>query len=100
MPARQATTLAQRREMLRLVEDEGYTYAAVAEQVGVSFWSARKWIRRGRRESGQQLRSSGQRALRRGGTHHALQGPAAEEATSEMGRGVCAQEVGRRTPVA
>ena len=36
MPARQATTLAQRREMLRLVE-EGYTYTAVAEQVGVSF---------------------------------------------------------------
>ena len=44
MPATQATTLAQRREMMRLVE-EGHTYAAVAEHVGVSFWTARKWIR-------------------------------------------------------
>ena len=26
MPARQATTLAQRREVLRLVEEEGYTF--------------------------------------------------------------------------
>lgn len=49
MPGRQATTLAQRREMLRLVEEAGYTYAAVAAQVGISFWSARKWIRRGKR---------------------------------------------------
>jgi len=49
MPARQATTLAQRREMLPLVEEEGYTETVVAEQVGVSFWTARKWIRRGKR---------------------------------------------------
>ena len=48
MPATQATTLAQRREMMRLVE-EGHTYAAVAKQVGVSFWTARKWIRLGKR---------------------------------------------------
>jgi hypothetical protein len=48
MPATQATTLAQRYEMLRLVE-EGHTYAAVAEQTGVSFWTARKWIRFGKR---------------------------------------------------
>jgi len=41
MPATQATTLAQRREMLRLVE-AGLTYAAVAKQVGVSFWIARR----------------------------------------------------------
>lgn len=48
MPATQATTIAQRREMLRLVE-EGETYASVAEQVGVSFWTARKWIRIGKK---------------------------------------------------
>jgi hypothetical protein len=56
MPARQATTLAQRREMLRLVE-EGCTYTAVAEQVGVSFWTARKWIRRGKRHGAENLGS-------------------------------------------
>jgi hypothetical protein len=48
MPATQATTMAQRREMMRLVE-EGHTYAEVAEQIGVSFWTARKWIRLGKR---------------------------------------------------
>lgn len=57
MPARQATTLAQRREMLRLVEEEGYTYAAVAAQVGVSFWTARKWIRRGKCHGAENLAS-------------------------------------------
>jgi len=50
MPATQATTLAQRREMMRLVE-EGHTYASVGEQVGVSFWTARKWIRIGKKFS-------------------------------------------------
>ena len=48
MPVTQATTIAQRREMMLLAE-EGHTYAAVAEQVGVSFWTARKWIRLGKR---------------------------------------------------
>jgi transposase len=48
MPATQATALAQRREMVSLAE-EGNTYAAIAEQVGVSFWTARKWIRLGKR---------------------------------------------------
>jgi len=48
MPATQATTIAERREMMRLVE-EGHTYEAVADQVGVSFWTARKWIRLGKR---------------------------------------------------
>lgn len=48
MPARQATSIAQRCEMMRLVE-EGHTYAVVAERVGVSFWVARKWIRIGKR---------------------------------------------------
>jgi len=57
MPARQATTLVQRREMLRLVEEEGATYAAVAAQIGVSFWTARKWIRRGKRDGVEHLGS-------------------------------------------
>jgi transposase InsO family protein len=57
MPARQATTLAQRREMLRLVEEEGYIYTAVAEQLGVSFWTVRKWIRRGKHHGAENLGS-------------------------------------------
>lgn len=48
MPETQATTIAQRREMMLLVE-EGHTYAEVAEQMGVSFWTARKWIRQAKR---------------------------------------------------
>ena len=48
MPATQATTIAQRREMMLLAE-EGHSYAAVAEQLGVSFWTTRKWIRQGKR---------------------------------------------------
>jgi len=36
MPARQATKIEQRQVMLRLVEI-GYTYAKVAEQVGMSY---------------------------------------------------------------
>lgn len=56
MPARQATTIVQRQEMLRLVE-KGYTYAEVAEQVGVSFWTARKWIRIGKKCGVEQLAS-------------------------------------------
>ncbi len=48
MPATQATSIAQRREMLRLVE-VGEPYASIAEQVGVSFWTARKWIRIGKK---------------------------------------------------
>lgn len=57
MPATQATTIAQRREMMRLVE-EGYTYAEVAQQTGVSFWTARKWIRIGKKYGVQNLASS------------------------------------------
>jgi len=56
MPATQATTLAQRREMLRLVEAD-LTYAAVAKQVGVSYWTARKWIRLGKRYGSENLAS-------------------------------------------
>jgi len=48
MPATQATSIAQRREMMRLGE-EGHTYAAIAEQIGVSFWTTRKWMRHGKR---------------------------------------------------
>lgn len=48
MPATQATTIADRCEMMRLAE-EGHTYAAAADQVGVSIWTARKWIRIGKR---------------------------------------------------
>ena len=57
MPATQATTIAQRREMMRLVE-EGYTYAEVAQQIDVSFWTARKWIRIGKKYGVQNLASS------------------------------------------
>ena len=48
MPETQATTIAQRREMMDLVE-EGHTYAEVTEQMGVSFWTVRKWIRQAKR---------------------------------------------------
>ena len=56
MPARQATAIGQRREMMRLAE-EGQTYAGVAEQVGVSFWTARKWIRQGKKSGLEKLAS-------------------------------------------
>jgi transposase len=45
MPATRATHLQQRQEMVRLAE-AGQSYRAVAAQTGVSFWTARKWIRR------------------------------------------------------
>lgn len=56
MPSTQATTIGQRREMLQLME-EGHTYAEVAEQSGVSFWTARKWIRIGKRSGQENLAS-------------------------------------------
>ena len=56
MPATQATTIGQRREMMRLVE-AGHTYEKVAKQVGVSFWTARKWIRIGKRYGVENLAS-------------------------------------------
>jgi hypothetical protein len=49
MPATRATTVQQRQEMARLV-DQGESYQSVADQTGVSFWTARKWIRRGQRD--------------------------------------------------
>jgi len=57
MPATQATTVAQRNAMLELVE-EGQTYRAVAEQLGVPFWTTRKWIRQGKRVGKEKLASS------------------------------------------
>ena len=56
MPARQATTLVQRHEILRLAE-EGHSFASIAEHMGVSFWTARKWIRRGKRVGDKNLAS-------------------------------------------
>lgn len=48
MPATRATTVQQRQEMARLAEQDE-SYQAVADQTGVSFWTARKWIRQARR---------------------------------------------------
>jgi hypothetical protein len=45
MPSTRPTTVQQRCEMARLADDS-HTYQAVAGQSGVSFWTARKWIRR------------------------------------------------------
>ena len=49
MPATRATTVQQRQEMARLA-DQGESYQVVADQIGVSFWTARKWIRQARRD--------------------------------------------------
>jgi hypothetical protein len=48
MPATRATTVQRRQEMAHLA-DQSKSYQAVANQAGVSFWTARKWIRRARR---------------------------------------------------
>lgn len=45
MPARRATTVQQRQEFARLVAD-GWTYPTIADQLGVSYWTVRKWARR------------------------------------------------------
>lgn len=45
MPATRPTTIQERQEMARLSEAHE-TQKAVAEQLGVAFWTARKWIRR------------------------------------------------------
>ncbi len=47
MPATRPTTLQQRHEMVRLGQ-AGFTHQMIAEQLGVSRWTARKWRRRGR----------------------------------------------------
>jgi hypothetical protein len=56
MAATQETTIEQRRKMVDLAA-EGNTYEAVAEQMSVSFWTARKWIRRGKRNGKEGLAS-------------------------------------------
>jgi transposase len=48
MPATRATTVQQRQEMACLSE-QGQTRQAIAEQLGVSFWTVRKWARRAKR---------------------------------------------------
>jgi transposase InsO family protein len=44
MPVTRATNVQQRQEMARL-SNEGKSQQTVADQLGVSFWTARKWIR-------------------------------------------------------
>ena len=56
MPATQATSIAQRCEMMRL-EEEGHPYATVAKRMGISFWTVRKWIRQGKRSGTEKLAS-------------------------------------------
>ena len=45
MPVTRATNVQQRQEMARLA-NAGQSQQAAADQLGVSFWTARKWIRR------------------------------------------------------
>jgi hypothetical protein len=45
MPVTRATNVQQRQEMARLAK-EGQSQQAVAGQLGASFWTARKWVRR------------------------------------------------------
>lgn len=45
MPVTRATNVQQRQEMARLA-NQGQSQQAVADQIGVSFWTARKWVRR------------------------------------------------------
>lgn len=45
MPVTRATNVQQRQEMARLA-NEGQSQQTVADQIGISFWAARKWIRR------------------------------------------------------
>jgi Homeodomain-like domain-containing protein/integrase-like protein len=45
MPATRMTTVQQRQEMAHLAA-AGQPYQVIADQIGVSFWTARKWIRR------------------------------------------------------
>jgi len=48
MPATRATTIQQRQEMAQLA-DQGESYLQAAKRTGVSFWTARKWIRQAQR---------------------------------------------------
>ena len=48
MPRTRPTTVQQRLEMARLV-DEGQTYQTVADQTDISVWTVRKWARRAKK---------------------------------------------------
>ena len=48
MPATRATTIQQRQEMVQRFE-QGQSCQVIAVQVGVSFWTVRKWVRQAKR---------------------------------------------------
>lgn len=48
MPATRATTIQQRQAIADLTA-QGQSYQAVAQQLGLSFWTVRKWARQGKR---------------------------------------------------
>lgn len=54
MPATRPTTLQQRQGMMKLAQ-AGLTYREIAQQLNVSFWTARKWGRRTRAGDERQL---------------------------------------------
>ncbi len=45
MPATRPTTIQQRQKIMQLAQ-AGHSHAAIAQAVGVSVWTARKWVRR------------------------------------------------------
>jgi hypothetical protein len=47
MPATRPTTIQQRQEIMQLAQT-GLSHQAIAQDVGVSVWTARKWARRTR----------------------------------------------------
>jgi len=48
MPATRASTIQQRQAIVDLT-GQGYSYQAVAQQLGLSFWTVRKWARQAKR---------------------------------------------------
>lgn len=48
MPATRASTIQQRQAMAELTA-QGHSYQAVAQQLGLSFWTVRKWARQAKR---------------------------------------------------
>lgn len=47
MPATRPTTIQQRQKIMQLAQT-GHSHATIAQDVGVSVWTARKWVRRTR----------------------------------------------------